>query len=633
MISRGIQIMNEQLQLKLKMLPESPGCYMMKSHGDIIYVGKAKNLKNRVHQYFQSARNHTPKVIAMVEKIDDFDIILVDGELEALILENNLIKLHRPYYNILLKDDKQYPYIRINVKEDYPRVELVRRMAKDDARYFGPYIGATAVRDVLNVLGNEFPLRTCKNLPKNKNAVRACVHAQIGQCLAPCTGTVTPEMYHGVIDKVIAFLSGGEGEIIARLEKQMLEASAAMQFEKAAMYRDRLRDVQGVMQKQKAVSTRGDDYDVLACAGDGVDAVVQTLFMRGGRLLGSDVFVMERGDGEDPGELLQEFMLQYYDDDHLIPPMILIQADTPDTPSLEALLREKRGGALEIRLPQRGDKRKMMEMAQKNAADAADKRATQLRRSYDRTTGALEELKNALGLEKLPRRIEGYDISNTQGALSVASMVVVTDGVPDKKEYRRFRIKTVVGANDFASMREVLLRRLSHGKEEMEQRIRDGHPVNDGRFSHLPDLIVIDGGPEQLKNAMEAADAAGVRVPMLGLAKRIEEIYLPNRDETILLDRHSSALHVLERVRDESHRFAIAYHRSLRRKQSAASQLDTIAGVGEKRKRALLKHFKTVEALKSATVDELLEAEGMSRPAAEAVYAFFNPPRPEPPQC
>lgn len=616
--------MNPKLEIKIKQLPDSPGCYLMKSQGEIIYVGKAKNLKNRVRQYFQSSKNHTPKVQAMVSRIEDFDIVLVDSELEALILENNLIKLHKPFYNILLKDDKQYPYIRIDAREDFPRVELVRHMGRDGAKYFGPFTGATAVRDILDVLRSEFPLRTCVNMPKNGPGKRACVHAQIGQCMAPCTGAVTRAEYHAVLDRVIAFLSGDDTSVTKELERLMLEASKNMQFEKAALYRDRLHDVDEIMQRQKAVSMRGDDYDVLACASDGVDATVQALFMRDGKLLGSEAFVMERGAGESAGELIESFILQYYDEDHPIPPMILTQELTEDSETLEQLLREKRGGAFELRLPQRGDKRQMMAMAQKNARDAADKRAAQLRRSYERTTGALEELKNALGLEKLPRRIEGYDISNTQGALSVASMVVMQDGLPAKKEYRHFRIKTVEGPNDFASMHEVIERRFRHGLNEIEELKAQGKPLTEGKFSRLPDLVLIDGGPEQLRNAMDAAARAGASVPMFGLAKRIEEIYLPGRDETILLDRHSNALHLIQRLRDEAHRFAITHHRALRAKSSISSQLDTIAGVGEKRKRALLKRFKTVEALKSATVDELLTAEGMSRPAAEAVYAFFH---------
>lgn len=618
--------MNAQLEIKIKKLPDSPGCYLMKSRGEIIYVGKAKNLKNRVRQYFQSSKNHTPKVQAMVDKVDDFDIVLVDGELEALILECNLIKRHRPFYNILLKDDKQYPYIRINTREDFPRVELVRRMGRDGARYFGPYIGATAVREVLDVLRSEFPLRTCVNMPRGGPGKRACVHAQIGQCMAPCTGAVTRERYHEVIDRVMAFLDGDEAAVISALEAQMKSAAAAMQFEKAAMYRDRIRDVQSVMQKQKAVSTRGDDYDVLACASDGVDALVQALFMRAGRLIGSESFVMEHGDGESAGELIESFMLQYYDEDHPIPPMILVQELSEGSEVLSGLLREKRGGAVEIRLPQRGDKRQMMEMAQKNARDAADKRAAQLRRSYERTTGALEELQRALGLEHLPRRIEGYDISNTQGALSVASMVVMQDGLPDKKEYRHFRIKTVEGPNDFASMHEVIERRFRHGLAEREELKADGRPLTEGKFSRLPDLVLIDGGPEQLKNAMDAAARAGVQVPMFGLAKRIEEIYLPGREETILLDRHSNALHLIQRLRDEAHRFAITHHRALRGKASVSSRLDGVAGVGPARRKAVLKHFKTVEALKAASADEIAQVPGLPESVARNIYDMLHGP-------
>lgn len=616
--------MESQLEIKIAQLPDSPGCYLMKSQGSIIYVGKAKNLKNRVRQYFQSARNHTPKVRAMVEKIDDFDIVLVDSELEALILECNLIKLHRPFYNILLKDDKQYPYIRIDLKEDFPRVELSRSMRQDGARYFGPYIGATAVREVLNVLRAEFPLRTCSTLPKATPARRPCIHAQLGQCLAPCTGRVTRAEYHAAVERVINFLNGSDSELLDKLQTEMHAASAELQFEKAAIYRDRLRAVSEVMQKQKAVNTRGDDYDVLACASDGEDALVQALFMRSGKLIGSESFVMERGDGEDAGQLIESFMLQYYDADRTIPPMILVQALTEDAPALAGLLREKRNGAVEIRLPQRGEKRQMLDMALKNAQDAAEKRAAQLRRSYERTTGALEELKAALCLAALPRRIEGFDISNTQGALSVASMVVMQDGLPDKKEYRHFRIKSVEGPNDFASMYEVIERRFRHGLAERAARLSDDMPSAEGRFSRFPDLVLIDGGAGQLKNALDAAHSLGVDVPMFGLAERIDEIYLPDRNDTIFLDRHSEALHLIQRLRDEAHRFAITQHRNLRLKASTASQLDTIAGVGEKRKRSLLRHFRTIEKLKAASVAELLKAEGMSRPAAEAVYAYFH---------
>ena len=619
--------MNQTLEFKISQLPESPGVYQMKKGGEVIYVGKAVNLKNRVRQYFHSSRDHTPKVRAMVSNIEDFDIILCDTELEALILECNLIKKYRPYYNILLKDDKQYPYIRIDLKQDYPRVELVRRIEKDGAKNFGPYIGATVVRDVLEVLHNSFPLRTCKHEFSFGHGVggrhRPCIRHQMGLCLAPCTGNVMPGQYRQMLDEIIAFLNGRHEDVVEHLRRKMEEASKNWEFEKAAMYRDRVTAMEQVLQKQKAIAVAGGDQDVIAVASDGVDAIVEVIFMRGGKILGNDHFIMQRAEAQQE-ESLAMFLLQYYDNAPSIPREILLGEECKDLEVMEKLLSEKKGSRVHIAVPKRGEKVRLVEMARKNAEDIAQKRREQFVRQKARTVGACKELADALGLDFTPRRIEGYDISNTQGTLSVASMVVAIDGQPARSQYRHYRIKTVVGANDFASMAEVISRRFTRGERERLEAQKKG-VLPDG-FADLPDLVLIDGGPEQLRFAQDAIHAVPMeKYPaMFGLAKRLEEIYLPGRDDPIRLDEHSEALRLIQRIRDEAHRFAITHHRGLRTKRSVASRLEEIPGIGATRRRALLTHFSNLEALGNATLEELLDVPGMNRPAAEAVYAFFH---------
>ena len=619
--------MNQTLEFKISQLPESPGVYQMKKGGEVIYVGKAVNLKNRVRQYFHSSRDHTPKVRAMVANIEDFDIILCDTELEALILECNLIKKYRPYYNILLKDDKQYPYIRIDLKQDYPRVELVRRIEKDGAKYFGPYIGATVVRDVLEVLHNSFPLRTCKHEFSFGHGVggrhRPCIRHQMGLCLAPCTGNVMPGQYRQMLDEIIAFLNGRHEDVVEHLRRKMEEASKNWEFEKAAMYRDRVTAMEQVLQKQKAIAVAGGDQDVIAVASDGVDAIVEVIFMRGGKILGNDHFIMQRAEAQQE-ESLAMFLLQYYDNAPSIPREILLGEECEDLEVMEKLLSEKKGSRVHIAVPKRGEKVRLVEMARKNAEDIAQKRREQFVRQKARTVGACKELADALGLDFTPRRIEGYDISNTQGTLSVASMVVAIDGQPARSQYRHYRIKTVVGAHGFASMAEVISRRFTRGERERLEAQKKG-VLPDG-FADLPDLVLIDGGPEQLRFAQDAIHAVPMeKYPaMFGLAKRLEEIYLPGRDDPIRLDEHSEALRLIQRIRDEAHRFAITHHRGLRTKRSVASRLEEIPGIGATRRRALLTHFSNLEALGNATLEELLDVPGMNRPAAEAVYAFFH---------
>ena len=625
----------EKLERKIAMLPESPGCYLMKNaEGTIIYVGKAVNLKNRVRSYFRDA-DHTPKVAAMVANIDDFDVLLCDSNLEALCLECNLIKLHRPHYNILLKDDKHYPYIRVNLKEPFPRLELARRMPegsgtkKDGAKYFGPYIGATAVRQVIEAVRGVFPLRTCKKELPLKATCRPCVNYEIGKCMAPCAGKCTEEQYWDMMDGVLAFLGGDYQQVLKVLHKEMMDCAAQMKYERAAAVRDKIRDIEGLMERQIAIQTDRSEQDVIALAQDGLDAMVHIFYVRGGRMIGGDHFALPREGSEDPGEVLAEFMTQYYEDGNLIPRNILVQTlPEGSREQLEQWLRqqkESRGAlrsAVTLTTPKRGEKHDLVLLAAKNAADALEKRNAKASVRQERTTGACEALGRALGLEKTPRRIEGYDISNTQGVLSVASMVVFIDGVAAKKEYRHFRIKTVEGANDFASLNEVLGRRFARGLAEKAEREAAGLSPIGGKFSDLPDLVLIDGGPQQLRFARQALLDMGAEVSMFGLAKKQEEIFLPDREEPILLDHHTPELHLIQRVRDEAHRFCITHHRGLRGKASIHSQLEDIPGIGPKRRKALLTKLGSMKAIREATEEQLLAVPGMTKPAAEAVLKW-----------
>ncbi|MEG0935482.1 MAG: excinuclease ABC subunit UvrC [Clostridia bacterium] len=614
--------MTQGLQFKIDHLPESPGCYIMRSEGEVIYVGKAVNLKNRVRQYFQSSRGHTPKVRAMVARIDDFDTVLVNGELEALILECNLIKRYRPFYNILLKDDKQYPYIAIDLSEPFPRMQLRRKVEKDGARYFGPYKGASVVREVLDVVRMVFPVRVCQKQLKPDPAVRPCVHYAVGQCLAPCAAKVSPMEYGQLIQRVIEFLSGKYDPVLDELRARMSEASAQTNYERAAVYRDRIRAVEGVMQRQRASMTGGGDQDVLACAAEGADAVVERLTIRDGKLIEANTYVLERAGDEAASEVLTSFILQHYEEGGA-PREILLAVKADDMEVLSQLLGEMAKRKVTLHVPERGEKKRLIELCEKNLQEAITKRAAALRRSYARTHGAVRELADALGLVDAPRRIEGYDISNTQGAQSIGAMVVMIDGTCEHGQYRHFRIKSVEGANDFASMYEVLLRRFKHGLAELATREEAGLPAVGGSFSDLPDLILIDGGPGQVKFAQDAMHEVGLEIPMFGLAERIDEIVLPHEKESLLLDRHSEALHLIQRLRDEAHRFGITQHRKLRAKASIASALDGIPGIGPKKKKALLKQFKTIELLKAAEESALMEAEGIGPELARVIHAHF----------
>ncbi len=616
----------ENLELKISKLPESPGCYLMKDKsGAVIYVGKAVNLKNRVRSYFRDTA-HTPKVAAMISHIDDFEVLLCESNLEALCLECNLIKQYKPYYNILLKDDKHYPYLRIDLNEMYPRLTLARRMKKDGAKYFGPYIGATAVKQVIDAVRDVFPLRTCRLVFPLKKLARPCINYDIGRCLAPCAGKCTEAEYWDMLDGVLSFLNGNYKLVIDKLTKDMNRAAEIMDYEKAAVIRDKIKDIQGLMQRQIAIRTDLSEQDIIALSQDGLDAMAQILYVRGGRMLGGDHFLLEREGSEDAGEVLAEFLTQYYQEATLIPRNVLVQ-QLPESQSaqLEQWLRQQKGAAVTLLTPKRGDKHDLVLLAEKNARDALEKRNAREQVKQERTTGAAQNLGRMLGMKNYPRRIEGYDISNTQGVLSVGSMVVFIDGVPAKKEYRKFRIKTVEGANDFASLNEVLDRRFRHGLKEIEDRAAQGLPPEGGKFSDLPDLILIDGGPQQLRFARQALLDMGVapdRVAMFGLAKKLEEIYLPDREEPIVLDHHTPELQLIQRVRDEAHRCAITHHRTLRDQAFTHSQLEEIPGIGPVRRKALLKHFGSMKKVRAASEEELLSVEGMNRTAAAAVMAW-----------
>lgn len=610
--------MNDELKWKIENLPDSPGCYIMKSGGEVIYVGKAKNLKNRVRQYFQSSANHTQKVRAMVARVDDFELMLVDSEMEAFTLECNLIKRYKPFYNILLKDDKHYPYLRVNMKEAFPRVTIVRRVAHDGAKYFGPYFGANVVRDALDAVRSIFPIRTCSHKLPTEKALRPCVNYEIGLCRAPCANRISQEEYHELMEGVVDFLGGKFELVLGRLKEKMNQAAANWNYERAAVYRDQITAIDQLMQKQKAIVADGGDQDVAAALIDENGALVQMMYVRGGRLIGSERFSLDNSAEETAEEALSQFIAQYYDESRVPPRELLVNADFPDRGALEERLSGFRQSRVHILVPQRGEKRKLILLAQKNLLEEAEKRRKRLANSYDRTIGALEELKDVLGLPERPRRIEGYDISNTQGAQSVGSMVVMIDGVSANKEYRHFRIKTVEGPNDFASMREMLSRRLAHGLKEVEE------GTANARFADFPDLILIDGGRGQLNAALEAMRESGLDIPMFGLAKRIEEIVLPNEEESIVLDRHSNALHLIQRLRDEAHRFGITHHRALRAKNSIASRLESIPSVGTARRRALLTHFRSVDALRQATPEEIALVNGISPALAQTIYEYLH---------
>ena len=595
--------MTDIVREKLKLLPENPGVYIMKdAAGKIIYVGKAVVLKNRVRQYFQSSRNHTPKVRAMVAKVADFEFIMTASEVEALILECNLIKKHRPRYNISLKDDKSYPYVKVTLQDDFPRVFLTHHIRKDGARYFGPYTNVTAVHESLKLLRRLFPLRNCKTLQD-----RPCLEYHIKRCLAPCAGKISKEEYGAMIRSVLMFLEGRTVDVEKELEYRMKKAAEAYHFELAARLRDQLAAVKKVAEKQNIVTGAG-DQDAIGMARSEIGVCVQVFFIRSGKMIGREHFLLQGSEDESDEALLAAFLQQYYHRATFIPREILLPMDLAEVSLLETWLAEKKGAKVQLLVPQRGTKHDIVAMAASNAEKFLSDEAARIRQANAQTLGAVEELGRYLGLKNPPNRMECFDISHIQGSETVASMVVFEGGLPKKSDYRRFKINSTEGKpDDFLSMREVTQRRYGDLPE-----------------SELPDLIVIDGGKGQLSSALEIIRGAGHKdVPVVGLAKQFELVFREGESEPVVLPRHSQALYLIERIRDEAHRFAITYHRKLRGKRNLVSVLDHIVGIGPARRKSLWSTFGTIAKIKAASVDELAQAPGMNRPAAEAVYQFF----------
>ena len=601
------RVIPERVREKLKLLPENPGVYIMKdAAGKIIYVGKAVVLKNRVRQYFQSQRNHTPKVRAMVANVADFETIMTTSEVEALILECNLIKKHRPRYNISLKDDKSYPYVKVTLQDDYPRVFLTHRILKDGARYFGPYTNVTAVHESLKLLRRLFPLRNCKTLQD-----RPCLEYHIKRCLAPCVGKVAKEEYDAMIQSVLLFLEGRTETVERELDARMKAAAENYQFELAAHLRDQLAAVRKVAEKQNIVTGAG-DQDAIGMARAAAGVCVQVFFIRSGKMIGREHFLLRGSEDESDEALLAAFLQQYYHRATFIPREILLPMDIGERALLETWLAEKKNAKVLIEVPQRGTKHDIVAMAASNAEKFLADEAAKIQQANAQTLGAVEELGRYLGLKKLPNRMECFDISHIQGSETVASMVVFEGGLPKKSDYRRFKIQSTEGKpDDFLSMREVTQRRYGDLPED-----------------ELPDLIVIDGGKGQLSAALEIIRGAGHKdVPVVGLAKQFELVFREGESDPVVLPRHSQALYLIQRIRDEAHRFAITYHRNLRGKRNLVSVLDHIVGIGPTRRKALWSTFGTMAKIKAASVDELAAAPGMNRPAAEAVYQFFEAQR------
>jgi excinuclease ABC subunit C len=618
--------MNQIIEEKLKLLPSSPGVYkMFNAAGEVIYVGKAISLKNRVRQYFQSSKNHPPKVTAMVRQIEDFEYIRVANETEAFSLESNLIKQFKPKYNILLKDDKHFPYVRVDLKQDFPRLEIVRRVKNDGAKYLGPFLSGLLLRDGLALVREHYPIRQCKKDIARMIArrERPCLMYHIGKCCAPCSGNVSREEYHRLLDEVLSFLSGKTDEIIRSLTTQMESAAESMDFEHAAHLRDRIRAIESLGEKQAVIATTNTMMDVFALGRLEGTALVFALFVRNGKVIGTEKFRMDADTEESDSDILSAFLSQYYAESASFVPEVLLYQDASDMESIAEWLSGLAGRKVSLHRPQRGEKRRLTEMAYRNCLDVLEKDASLQKRAWERGEGALTQLSAILGLETVPSRLECFDNSHIQGRDTVSSMVVFTDGQPDKSAYRRFRIREDAGGNDLIAMREALTRRFQKAAE------------NEAGFLPLPDLLIMDGGPAQLQVALEVLDSFSLDfIPTIGLAELSETIYLPGEPEPIALPRNSAPQHLIERLRDEAHRFAISYHRNVHNRNALYSVLDSIPGVGDKRKRALFDTFLTIEAIKSASLDELKAVPLIDARTAESVYGYFHkdeatPPEPE----
>jgi len=608
---------NAQVATRLAGLPTKPGVYIMRDvNNRVIYVGKAVILRNRVRSYFQDSASHPPKTERLVAEVADLEWIVTGSELEALVLECELIKRYSPRYNVRLKDDKRYPYIKVSVQEDFPHVYMVRNMLRDGGRYFGPFTSSQTVYQSLEVLRRLFPYRTCDREITGKDR-SPCLYYHIKRCLGPCIGACTKEDYRAIIERVCLFLEGKQEEIIEGLHVRMERAAEALQFERAAEMRDQVAAITQIIERQRIISGHLNDHDFIALARDDGQACVQVFFVRGGKLIGREYYVLTGTQDEKDPEVIASFVKQFYDGAAYVPPEVLVQSDLDELAVIEEWLRRKRGTKVLLKVPRRGEKREIIHLAAENAAETLTKLRAEWEADTNKHMEALAEIQHAMNLPAPPARIECYDISNIQGTSTTGSMVVFAKGVPEKQDYRRFRIKTVTGADDFASMAEVLKRRFARAQEADAKRSLDG---KENRWAIMPDLVIVDGGKGQLSAAREAMEAVGVaQIPTVGLAKQHEELYLPGRPEPVILPRDSQGLYLLQRIRDEAHRFAITYHRKLRDAKTTKSILDEIPGIGPKRRKALLERFGSLEAIRQATVEELAAVPGMNRHTAESL--------------
>jgi excinuclease ABC subunit C len=614
-------------EYQLKILPEKPGVYIMKnSLGEVIYVGKAKILKNRVRQYFQSSKNHSDKVKAMVKNIAEFEYIVTDSEMEALILECNLIKKYRPRYNILLKDDKHYPFIKVTINEDFPRVFMTRTHAKDGGKYFGPYTDYSAVYETLDLIKKIFPVRTCKMTIKDGEIkARPCLNYHIGLCTAPCAGLTTKEEYNKTIQNIIDLLSGKDKQITKDLRIQMEKAAENLEFEKAASYRDKIIAVEKIIEKQKIIIGNFEDEDFINIYSDETDTCAMIFFLRDGKIVGREHYMLEDTSGIESKEIVSDFIKEFYGGTAFVPKNIYVN-EVEDSELLEQWLTMKRESKVYIKVPQRGEKKEILDMVFKNAKITLEQFKSKLKADKEIHKTALKELAELLDLENLPNRIEAYDISNIQGLDSVGSMIVFEDGKPKNSDYRRFKIKSVIGANDYESMREILNRRFKHGLEEVKKIKERNLELSAGKFCIFPDLILMDGGKGQVNVALEVLKELNIDIPVCGMVKDDKHntrglIY--NNNEMII-KQNSNVMHLITRIQDEVHRFAITYHRSLRDKRILHSVLEDIPNIGEKRRKELLKKFGSIENIKNASIEELEETPSINKKAAESIFNYFN---------
>jgi excinuclease ABC subunit C len=614
-------------EYQLKILPDKPGVYLMKNYlGEVIYVGKAKVLKNRVRQYFQSSKNHSEKVKAMVKNIAEFEYIVTDSEMEALILECNLIKKYRPRYNILLKDDKHYPFIKVTTNEDFPRVFMTRIHAKDGAKYFGPYTDYGAVYETLDLIKKVFPLRTCKmSIKDGETKARPCLNYHIGLCSAPCAAFDTKENYGKTVQNIIDLLSGKDKQIAKDLRHQMEVAAESLEFEKAAALRDKVIAVEKIVEKQKIIIGNFEDEDFISIFSDEFDTCAMIFFLRDGKVVGREHYMLESTSGIEKGEIISDFIKEFYGGTAFIPKSIYVP-ETEDGELLEQWLTMKRESKVWIKVPQRGDKKDLLEMVAKNAKLTMEQFKTKIKQDKEIHKTALKELAEVLELEELPTRIEAYDISNIQGVDSVGSMIVFEGGKAKNSDYRRFKIKSVIGANDYDSMREILTRRFKHGLEEIEKIKERNLELSAGKFCVFPDLILMDGGKGQVNIALEVLQNLNIDIPVCGMVKDDKHntrglIY--NNNE-VFMRPSSNSMHLITRIQDEVHRFAITYHRSLRDKRVLHSVLEDIPNVGEKRRKELLKKFGSIENIKNATMEELLDTDSIDKKAAQNIIDYFS---------